>query len=259
MALIKCPECGNDVSSLARMCPNCGYNIWILGRNKFARNMVAIGENNSKTLRIGCLVALAILVLPIVYVLIKDAGRKNELDHLKQTGQRAASEKTDTTQHGITGNEPLYATEWIVENGNEPEDDFSYRIYRLSSNEFRGKTELSQPSIVIACINNRTYVWINLISSIDPELGLDKEHAVRIKLDNDKSFAENWEDLINDESIFAPNAIPLARKMAEADSMLIEFTPYNQNTALLRFDLRGLKPHLEELASECGWKLSQKD
>ena len=27
MALIKCPECGHDVSSEAKNCPNCGYPI----------------------------------------------------------------------------------------------------------------------------------------------------------------------------------------------------------------------------------------
>lgn len=27
MALIKCPECGNEISSFAKACPNCGYPI----------------------------------------------------------------------------------------------------------------------------------------------------------------------------------------------------------------------------------------
>lgn len=27
MALMKCPECGNEVSDKAEMCPNCGYKI----------------------------------------------------------------------------------------------------------------------------------------------------------------------------------------------------------------------------------------
>ena len=27
MALVKCPECGNEVSDQASMCPNCGYNV----------------------------------------------------------------------------------------------------------------------------------------------------------------------------------------------------------------------------------------
>ena len=27
MALIKCPECGHDVSDTAETCPNCGYRL----------------------------------------------------------------------------------------------------------------------------------------------------------------------------------------------------------------------------------------
>ena len=25
MALIKCPECGKEISDMVRVCPNCGY------------------------------------------------------------------------------------------------------------------------------------------------------------------------------------------------------------------------------------------
>ncbi len=27
MALVKCPECGKEVSDLANACPNCGYGV----------------------------------------------------------------------------------------------------------------------------------------------------------------------------------------------------------------------------------------
>ncbi|WP_194608622.1 zinc ribbon domain-containing protein [Clostridium vitabionis] len=27
MALIRCPECGREVSDQAEMCPGCGYNV----------------------------------------------------------------------------------------------------------------------------------------------------------------------------------------------------------------------------------------
>lgn len=37
MALIKCPECGADVSSKARTCPHCGVNLATLRSWKFSR------------------------------------------------------------------------------------------------------------------------------------------------------------------------------------------------------------------------------
>lgn len=41
MALIKCPECGHDVSSEAKNCPNCGYPI-------AEKNLCVKATNDSK-------------------------------------------------------------------------------------------------------------------------------------------------------------------------------------------------------------------
>lgn len=47
MAIIKCPECGHDVSNRANNCPNCGY---VLEINPIDKNNPDI--NNTRTIRI---------------------------------------------------------------------------------------------------------------------------------------------------------------------------------------------------------------
>ena len=38
MALIRCPECGKEISDKAEACPNCGYPIAGLGKAKRTTN-----------------------------------------------------------------------------------------------------------------------------------------------------------------------------------------------------------------------------
>lgn len=61
MALIKCPECGREVSSTARACPNCGAPISELSKVKvhFFRKRV-FGEVNTGTIFVdGNLIGMA--------------------------------------------------------------------------------------------------------------------------------------------------------------------------------------------------------
>ena len=50
MALIKCPECGKDVSERASCCPNCGYPINELSKNDNLEPLVGISIEDSNVL-----------------------------------------------------------------------------------------------------------------------------------------------------------------------------------------------------------------
>lgn len=56
MALIRCPECGKEISNKAEACPNCGYPIAGLGKAKRITNEYAVllenaGVNKVKVIR----------------------------------------------------------------------------------------------------------------------------------------------------------------------------------------------------------------
>lgn len=63
MALIKCPECGKEISDAAKSCPNCGYKI----RNK-------ININNKKILIIP--VGVIILILCVAFIISSSPASK---------------------------------------------------------------------------------------------------------------------------------------------------------------------------------------
>ena len=66
MALVKCPECGNDVSDTARTCPHCGYNLRIKNTEQKPRRkkkwlpFVIIG---------GVLLTILIFGVPLIYLI----------------------------------------------------------------------------------------------------------------------------------------------------------------------------------------------
>ena len=59
MALIKCPECGKEVSDTAKKCPNCGY---VIKKSKF---------ENPKVKKIMLIVICALVVIGASFFVIK--------------------------------------------------------------------------------------------------------------------------------------------------------------------------------------------
>lgn len=63
MAIIKCPECGKDISEKATHCIHCGYPI----KPRSAQPVQIVHQEGCflKTLNAGCLVVVVIVVLII--------------------------------------------------------------------------------------------------------------------------------------------------------------------------------------------------
>lgn len=55
MALIKCPECGKEISDRAVSCPHCGYPIKNLSREKESVNEYAVILEDYKASIVKCI------------------------------------------------------------------------------------------------------------------------------------------------------------------------------------------------------------
>jgi hypothetical protein len=54
-------------------------------------------------------------------------------------------------------------------------------------------------------------------------------------------------------SAFSGGAIEYAKKIAGANTMTFEFTPFNGNPQVAAFAAEGLRVHLPKIAEACGW------
>lgn len=60
MALLKCPECGHDMSSLADACPNCGYKLANENKTEYKEESRNTSANDFGSM-LGGLIGLSIL------------------------------------------------------------------------------------------------------------------------------------------------------------------------------------------------------
>src|ERR1035437_197229 len=82
MALIKCPDCGKDVSNVAPSCPNCGRPVLETVPAK-----VESGEKKTSPLLVGCIILfLAAVFLLIIrpFFLALDASPEGKMAYTKE-------------------------------------------------------------------------------------------------------------------------------------------------------------------------------
>lgn len=92
MALIKCPECNNDISELAKSCPHCGYRI------KNPKDM-----RNRKILIVS-LAALMVLILGIILtktIINKAQEKKEKQKQEEMLLRRSDVDKAEEFRHTV--------------------------------------------------------------------------------------------------------------------------------------------------------------
>lgn len=145
---------------------------------------------------------------------------------------------------------------WRIFRSTSAMDDSKTVVVELTAENFiKGWLSEYSPVLVIRCKENKTELYIRTGMSSDPEYGLYNEHTVRIRLDDGKPFKQRWSDSTDNEALFAPKSIALAKDIAKSKKMLFEFTPFSSSPQTVEFDVQGLMPHLEELAKTCNWKI----
>ena len=88
MALIKCPECGNDISNKAEVCPKCGLNIQKLDNLKELSNKKAEEISHKKSQNINYIMAITIPIAVILIVIacstFSDYKQNKEIEERKE-------------------------------------------------------------------------------------------------------------------------------------------------------------------------------
>jgi hypothetical protein len=109
------------------------------------------------------------------------------------------------------------------------------------------------PSLIIRCKENETDLYIVNGTAATPELGLFDRATVRLRIDDGKPYSERWGESTDDEALFAPRPISLARRLAHAERLTYQFTPFNSSPVTVIFTVKGLDEPLRKVASVCHW------
>lgn len=101
------------------------------------------------------------------------------------------------------------------------------------------------------CTGNRTYLWVTW-----PDYNSLRNHRVQYRFDDGSAQSATW--LASNKAVKvseAPRAIPILRRIAEAEYFTIRSYGFNRNQIARFFIDPRFKLHLETLAERCGWSL----
>src|SRR5688572_4119022 len=121
-------------------------------------------------------------------------------------------------------------------------DDVQLRVKSSSSVEDQLGLGSVTPVLVIACIENRTRLYVDWHRYITTG-GLEGTHSVRYRVDQDKAKTVNWSLSTDFEATglwSGGQSIPLIKRLITAKQLVVETTPYGSNTVRATFVVAGL-------------------
>lgn len=191
------------------------------------------------------------VILAVAIVLIWIFGRFTSSPSPNRTSSVAASPAAQAP-----------ANKWHVTEDRSPMDDSKTVVLSLDSDDvIEGPLGPSTPSLIVRCKEAKTQVYIHtgMAASVEEDLdgGPSDVHTVKIRLDQGDAVTEHWGESTAHEALFSSrDGIEFAKQLAEAQTLTFQFTPFDANPAIARFNLRGLDTHLRKVAEACGWSMN---
>ena len=145
---------------------------------------------------------------------------------------------------------------WQIDADRSPMDG-SRRIVisRKADNDIAGWLQSKRPTLIVRCQEGRTEAYIQTGMAASVEYDTDS-HTVRVRFDERKPTTQQWSESTDHEALFAPSAIQFAKALVNAKTLTFQFTPFNASPAVVHFNVEGLRPYLNTVASACGWQVA---
>ncbi|MGH9745214.1 MAG: type VI secretion system-associated protein TagO [Candidatus Acidiferrales bacterium] len=192
--------------------------------------------------RIAVVVGAALLVLWVLGKFVASSPHPNAAS--------AASTNAD---------QPITADRWVVKEDKSPMDDSRTVVLSLESEDvIQGPLGAKRPSLIIRCQEGKTdtYVVTRMAASVEEDYdgGPRLDHTVKIRFDDGNAIEERWDESGAHDALFiGADGKEFVRTLAHTQRLTFQFTPFNANPAIARFDLRGLDAHLGRVADACRW------
>lgn len=107
MALIKCPECGKDISDKASTCPNCGHPI---SPQQTTVNVTQVQPEKKEKKKGSCLTKIIgfVVVIIIIGVIASSGSKDDNKTKTSDAGSSTATTEKSTSEEAETTEEPEY-------------------------------------------------------------------------------------------------------------------------------------------------------
>lgn len=184
------------------------------------------------------------------YELATEEIKRQEEEQKKQDEER---QKREEERRKLEEKQKLIDSWHVSRSSSKMDDTPSFSVSKDAQNSVQAWLKRVTPTLVLRCRENKTDVIFNADTNFNPVYGEYNKASIRYRLDDKKAQSQYWSESTDGDAVFAPQAISLLKSMRGAETLKIEFIPFNENPATVEFDLRGLEPHLNEIAKTCGW------
>lgn len=243
MALIKCKECGKEISTQAASCPHCGA-------------VRFVPKTKAKTSGCTWLVLVVLGVPVLIAIFAGSSGQRST------TPQPSAESPTAPNLLNMTPAEreatmkklrdEARGKNWEVSRGTSSRDDSpTVTISTPAQNFARNVIGLpTVPRLWVRCMENQT----DVIVSIEGAYLNNDPIPVSTRIDKHASERTTWSMSTGHDAVLRRNPIAFVRRLVASESLWVELTPYGQNPVSFTFATDGLDLHIGELQRACKWK-----
>lgn len=146
---------------------------------------------------------------------------------------------------------------WETHDSTNPVDDSETLMISLKASE--GASSTGEPVVlIIRCQSKKTELFVNWNNYLGNDSGSpysDWKHVV-VRVGTEAASSQQWGLSTDSQATFASGSdIDLIKKMAKADRLVLQTTPFSESPVTAVFQLKGMDIAVKPLAASCGWTL----
>lgn len=172
------------------------------------------------------------------------------------TAASGSSAPAGRSVSGLGSTAQAVRREWVVNETTKEIDGTRQAVLRLDSeDEIDGIISKHRPYLAIQCKGGKPEVVVNVGKPVQHEYGEFDTYAVRLRIDSGAPTRQRWTGSTNHVALFSPAPTRLIQQLGKAETLLFEFTPFQESERTVRFNVSGLASKLKPVAAVCGTRL----
>jgi hypothetical protein len=200
VALVKCTECGGEISTQAKTCPNCG---------------APPKKKTSLLVKVLGFVFFSAMIFVVVIPSINTTPKRPP-PTVKATPTPAAPKPKP---------KPNPSGNWEQASSISKIDDSNNVHLSLKAVlGFRSGYKVGRANLWIACRENKTNAFINYGIFITTD-----ETDVMLRFDGEKAFTESWTTSTDYEAAFSRAPLRFVKKLLSSSRLLVQITPHGED------------------------------